>query len=237
VNDEEDSSYKIKSPKHIQSQFVIQHHEEPEVSSQVLVKDTNKRPREEVVSIDKENDEDISILNANKTKQAKLSAFFTAENSLSKTPTKENRASVFLSPRINRNASSQESPSPNKTPTTTNHSPRVVNRTTPFSMNEKKSLFQNQIGAANTSINSSFAERVDLHLCERVSTPPPAANNKQSASAAAGTSREEMIHKSPANFYEHLKVLGLANDTQASDKTLTNLSSSINEKNNDSSGE
>lgn len=45
----------------------------------------------------------------------------------------------------------------------------------PFSLSEKKSFFQNRIGSpvmdsTASSINCSFADRIDLHMCNRNST-------------------------------------------------------------------
>jgi hypothetical protein len=214
--------------------------EEWDLVAQLAAKDGFKRPREDetVISLD----DDLAIedeIAANKTKQAKLSSFLTTKDS---SPIKkQNLAPMFLSPRVNSHNKADSPSAKNKSPVPA--SPRLVNRTSPFSMREKFSMFQNQIGnaaAANTSVNSSFAERVDLHMCERVATPPPVQQSKKppahdspsTSPQKQPTSREEIVRKNPTNLYEHLKVLGLANDTQTSDSLLSQSSSSTNDKHN-----
>jgi DNA mismatch repair protein PMS2 len=84
----------------------------------------------------------------------------------------------------------------------------------PFSVNEKLSMFQNRIGTTKPPpcLDDSVAERIDVHMCNRVTTPM--ANTRQK------------------NVHENLKLLGLT-QTQT-DHDLHLYDSSFVEQHNDS---
>ncbi|CAF0854931.1 unnamed protein product [Brachionus calyciflorus] len=120
-------------------------------------KDSGKRYR----------DEDVFIEQENRPKQAKITDIFDkSENPIvqihnKKTPEKK----------------SEKSPGTPKRPKLTHLSPRC--NKSPFSNQDRFNMFENQIGAKSndsTTLDNSFARRIDLHLCNReagiLDTPP-----------------------------------------------------------------
>ena len=219
----------------------------------VIKEGTNKRVREEEENLnfmltnasedDDDDDDREKEIKAKKSKQAKLNSFFTPTTPNKKSTSADTNSGIVISPRENKNYTS---PPGHKKPTA------FFNRESPFTMRDKRSFFSNRIGVDEsviaapdrlnaTSVDSSFAERVDLHLCERIVSPmrsPSSEAAKTIKRASSGDvdddhdnhekdelaqyqsiSRKEIVLKNPVGVHEHLRALGLFNDTQQSNNS------------------
>jgi DNA mismatch repair ATPase MutL len=79
----------------------------------------------------------------------------------------------------------------------------------------------------NSSIHSSFAERIDLHMCNRVATPPLTRTREPQilvSNSLLDDTSSSSIQSTSGNVYDNLKALGLTNNTVL-DETLLSVGS------------
>lgn len=170
------------------------------ITEMELITEKSKRYRDEDVFLSEE--EHLSA----KPKQPKLADLF-EDSIIEKSPERRKGSPKSITNRLSPKPTSCTTPEKCSLPTTL--TTKVMNRSpvgskSPFSNKDRSLFFTNKIGSKpdqnpNITLNDSFAQRIDLHLCNRDSaaldTPPPAPPIKR------------------VNLQENLKVLGL-NNTQ-----------------------